>query len=140
MTEGECGTDCMFIVADGELECVQTGDFVATYGAGQYFGELGLFQRPNESGVLPTRPVSVRGLSDESTVLQIWKHQLEAHPTIMKRLHAVTMGAPEVKATFELFRSMELFEGVDVESILQLAVQAEKIEVESECDDDDEHN
>ena len=89
MTEGECGTDCMFIVADGELECVQTGDFVATYGAGQYFGELGLFQRPNESGVLPTRPVSVRGWSDESTVLKIWKHQLEAHPTIMKRLRPV---------------------------------------------------
>jgi len=58
----------------------------------------------------------------------------------MKRLHAVTMGAPEVKATYELFRSMELFEGVDVESILQLAVQAKKIEVEGECDDDDDHN
>ena len=57
-----------------------------------------------------------------------------------KRVHAVTMGAPEVKATYELFRSMELFEGVDVESILQLAVQAKKIEVEGECDDDDDHN
>ena len=88
----------MFIVADGELECVQTGHFVATYGAGQYFGELGLFQRPNESGVLPTRPVSVRGLSDESTVLQIWKHQLEAHPTIMQRLRPVRVQSCHLQA------------------------------------------
>ena len=49
-----------------------------------------------------------------------------------KRVRAVTMGAPEVQASYELFRSMPLFEGVEYEAVLQLAVQAKKIEVEGE--------
>ena len=73
-------------------------------------------------------------------VTRLGQHADQVPPVMAAAATTVTMGAPEVKATYELFRSMELFEGVDVESILQLAVQAKKIEVEGECDDDDDHN
>ena len=85
----------MFIVADGELECVESSKgLLANYTTGQYFGELALFQKKDKTGQMPTRPASLRGLADESTVLQLWKHQLEAYPSVMKRLRPVRNALP----------------------------------------------
>ena len=87
ITEGEPGTECMFVVARGTLQATRSGvGVVASYGEMGYFGEHALLVRVADE-VLKPRGASVVTTSETALVLRVWKEHLATIcPGVLSRL------------------------------------------------------
>ena len=84
--EGETGRE-LFLIADGEVVVSLRGDDVATVGAGEFVGEMALFDRaPRSATVTALTPlhVLVAGAGSFGTLL--------AHPAVVRRLAMTLAG------------------------------------------------
>lgn len=69
---GVSGEDSMWVVLEGSVDIMVAGTSVATYGAGQYVGELAVL---SDAPVQRSADVIVRG---EATAMEITRDDLEA--------------------------------------------------------------